>query len=74
VSRDAVLLKLCGDDGGAGGSEVGLKTILKDMWRRFPTLDDVYVCQALCGGWGTGCVPMRLLVAFDMYCSMDTAT
>jgi stachyose synthetase len=74
VSRDIVLLKLCGDDGGAGGGEVGLKTFLKDMWRRFLTLGDVYVCQALYGGWGAGCVPMRLLVALDMYYSMDTAT
>jgi hypothetical protein len=32
VSRDVVLLKLCSNDGGAGGSEVGLKAFLKDMW------------------------------------------
>jgi hypothetical protein len=32
VSRDVVPLKLCGDDGGVGGSEVGLKAFLKDMW------------------------------------------
>jgi hypothetical protein len=33
-------MKLCGDDGGAGGSEVGSKAFPKDMWQRFPTLDD----------------------------------
>jgi stachyose synthetase len=31
---------------------VGLKAFLKDMRRRFPGLDDVYVWQAQCGGWG----------------------
>ncbi|KAJ1256605.1 hypothetical protein BS78_K341600 [Paspalum vaginatum] len=53
VKRDDVLSKLCGDDGSAGGDgEVGLKAFLKDMRRRFPGLDDVYVWHALCGGWG----------------------
>ncbi|XP_062182807.1 stachyose synthase [Phragmites australis] len=51
VKRDAVLAKLC-DDIGDGDGEVGLKAFLKDMRRRFPGLDDVYVWQALCGGWG----------------------
>ncbi|WVZ49869.1 hypothetical protein U9M48_001192 [Paspalum notatum var. saurae] len=53
--RDAVLAKLCGNDGSAsagGDGEVGLKAFLKDMRRRFPGLDDVYVWHALCGGWG----------------------
>ncbi|KAJ1276943.1 hypothetical protein BS78_05G255300 [Paspalum vaginatum] len=31
---------------------VGLKAFMKDMRRRFPGLDDVYVWHALCGGWG----------------------
>lgn len=52
ANMDAILLKLCDDDGGAGAGEVGLKPFLKDMQRRFPGLDDVYVWQALCGGWG----------------------
>ncbi|XP_048552902.1 stachyose synthase [Triticum urartu] len=38
-------------EGGDGG-EVGLKAFLKDMRQRFPSLDDVYVWQALCGAWG----------------------
>ncbi|KAF0896472.1 hypothetical protein E2562_024334 [Oryza meyeriana var. granulata] len=50
--RGDILAKLCGDDGGHGGGEVGLKAFVKDMNRRFPGLDDVYVWQALCGGWG----------------------
>ncbi|XP_024313731.1 probable galactinol--sucrose galactosyltransferase 4 [Brachypodium distachyon] len=32
--------------------EGGLKAFVKDMKRRFPDLDDVYVWQALCGAWG----------------------
>ncbi|KAL6907824.1 hypothetical protein ACP4OV_001994 [Aristida adscensionis] len=52
VRRDGVLAKLCAGDVGAGDGEVGLKAFLKDMRRRFPALDDVYVWQALCGGWG----------------------
>ncbi|XP_037474477.1 stachyose synthase-like [Triticum dicoccoides] len=38
-------------EGGDGG-EAGLKAFLKDMRQRFPSLDDVYVWQALCGSWG----------------------
>ncbi|KAG0530889.1 hypothetical protein BDA96_05G226000 [Sorghum bicolor] len=52
VQRDAMLAKLGDDDGSSGDGEVGLKAFLKDMRRRFPELDDVYVWQALCGGWG----------------------
>jgi hypothetical protein len=44
-------MKLCGDDGGAGGSEVGLKAFLKDMWRRFPTLDDMARGVSRCDFW-----------------------
>ncbi|CAL4990655.1 unnamed protein product [Urochloa decumbens] len=49
ANQDAVLAKLCsaGDVG-----DVGLKAFLKDMQRAFPSLDDVYVWQALCGGLG----------------------
>uniref|UniRef100_A0A453A3I0 galactinol--sucrose galactosyltransferase n=1 Tax=Aegilops tauschii subsp. strangulata TaxID=200361 RepID=A0A453A3I0_AEGTS len=46
-----VLEKLRNRDGGDGG-EVGLKAFLKDMRQKFPSLDDVYVWQALCGAWG----------------------
>ncbi|CAL4915839.1 unnamed protein product [Urochloa decumbens] len=55
AKKDAVLGKLCsaGDVGaGAGGGDIGLKAFVKDMRRRFPALEDVYVWQALCGGWG----------------------
>ncbi|KQK18817.1 hypothetical protein BRADI_1g44930v3 [Brachypodium distachyon] len=34
------------------GETTGLKAFVKDMKRRFPDLDDVYVWQALCGAWG----------------------
>ncbi|CAO2150089.1 unnamed protein product [Urochloa humidicola] len=52
AKRDAVLSKLCADDVGTGDGDVGLKAFLKDMRRRFPSIDDVYIWQALCGGWG----------------------
>ncbi|KAL6654288.1 hypothetical protein ACP70R_007753 [Stipagrostis hirtigluma subsp. patula] len=52
AKRDAVLAKLSDGVGGDSDGEVGLKAFLKDMRRRFPGLDDVYVWQALCGGWG----------------------
>ena len=32
--------------------EVGVKAFTKDLRMRFKGLDDVYVCQALCGEWG----------------------
>jgi stachyose synthetase len=54
VQKDAVLAKLCDDDGSAGDGhgEVGLKAFQKDMRHRFPGLDDVYMWQALCSAWG----------------------
>ncbi|XBJ21220.1 hypothetical protein VPH35_011911 [Triticum aestivum] len=47
-----VLDKLRSRAEGGDGGEVGLKAFLKDMRQRFPSLDDVYVWQALCGAWG----------------------
>ncbi|KAK3156744.1 hypothetical protein QOZ80_2AG0111280 [Eleusine coracana subsp. coracana] len=55
AKREAVLSKLLlsdSDDIVNGEGETGLKAFLKDMRRRFPGLDDVYVWQALCGAWG----------------------
>ena len=57
MQKDAVLAKLCDDDGSAcdGHGELGLKAFLKDMRRRFPGLDDVYMWQVLCSAWGGVC-------------------
>uniref|UniRef100_A0A1D1XX79 Stachyose synthase n=1 Tax=Anthurium amnicola TaxID=1678845 RepID=A0A1D1XX79_9ARAE len=57
------LAEMCGGEqnrGGGGGEcgsccragDVGMKGFTKDLRKRFPWLDDIYVWQALCGAWG----------------------